>query len=156
MFPLLHFRPFLSKLCFNVLNSLGKRQERKLKKNISCKFFLHKIDREDDSDIELKVISVLWSRTVTFHFLYFSDRPWKMMINVFYFILKVRFVFRIFTFLSWIFGYAEKRTWLGRFKTVLKANIFSSISVSKGNQTMKVGQLIESDKRNIFLQKSCR
>ena len=31
----------------------------------------------------------------------------------------------------------------------------SDISRSKGNQTMKFGQLIENNKRNIFLQKLC-
>ena len=31
-----------------------------------------------------------------------------------------------------------------------------NISQSKGNQTMKYGQLIEDNKRNTFLQKLCR
>ena len=35
-------------------------------------------------------------------------------------------------------------------------NILPNISQSKGNQTMKFGQLIEYNKRNIFLQKLCR
>ena len=35
-------------------------------------------------------------------------------------------------------------------------HIFPNISQSKGNQTMKFGQLMEYDKRNIFLQKLCR
>ena len=34
--------------------------------------------------------------------------------------------------------------------------ILSNISQSKGNQTMKFGQLIEYNKKNIFLQKLCR
>ena len=34
--------------------------------------------------------------------------------------------------------------------------ILPIISQSKGNQTMKFGQLIEYNKINIFLQKSCR
>ena len=34
--------------------------------------------------------------------------------------------------------------------------IFPSISQSKGNQTMKSGQLREYNKQNIFLQKSFR
>ena len=34
--------------------------------------------------------------------------------------------------------------------------ILSNISQSKGNQTMKFGQLMEYNKRNIFLQKLCR
>ena len=33
-------------------------------------------------------------------------------------------------------------------------HILPNISQSKGNQTMKIGQLIEYNKRNIFLQKS--
>ena len=32
----------------------------------------------------------------------------------------------------------------------------SNISRSKDNQTLKVGQVIEYNKRNIFLQKSCK
>ena len=35
-------------------------------------------------------------------------------------------------------------------------HILSNISRSKGNQTLKYGQVIEYDKRNILLQKSCR
>ena len=34
-------------------------------------------------------------------------------------------------------------------------HILPNISLSKGNQTMKSGQLIEYNKRNIFLQKLC-
>ena len=35
-------------------------------------------------------------------------------------------------------------------------HILPNISQSKGNQAMKFGQLIKYNKRNIFLQKSCR
>ena len=35
-------------------------------------------------------------------------------------------------------------------------HILTNISQSKGKQTMKFGQLIEYNKRNIFLQKLCR
>ena len=35
-------------------------------------------------------------------------------------------------------------------------HILSNIARSKGNQTMKLGQLIEYNKRNIFLQNLCR
>ena len=38
----------------------------------------------------------------------------KMMKNPFYFILKALFVLKIFKFLSWHFGHAERTTWLGR------------------------------------------
>ena len=34
--------------------------------------------------------------------------------------------------------------------------ILPNISQSKGNQTMKFGQLIEYNERNIFFQKLCR
>ena len=34
-------------------------------------------------------------------------------------------------------------------------HILPNISQSKGNQTMKVGQIIDYNKRNIFLQKLC-
>ena len=34
-------------------------------------------------------------------------------------------------------------------------HILPNISQSKGNQTIKFGQLIEYNKRNIFLQKLC-
>ena len=35
-------------------------------------------------------------------------------------------------------------------------HILPNISRSKGNQTMKLGQLLEYNKRNIFLKKLCR
>ena len=35
-------------------------------------------------------------------------------------------------------------------------HILPNISQSKGNQTIKFGQLIEYNKRNIFFQKLCR
>ena len=38
----------------------------------------------------------------------------------------------------------------------IPVHILPNISQSKGNQTMKFGQLIEYNKRNIFLQKLCR
>ena len=42
----------------------------------------------------------------------FNDRPWKMMKNAFYFILKALLVLKVFKFLSWIFGHLEKTAWL--------------------------------------------
>ena len=45
--------------------------------------------------------------------IYFNDSPSKMMKNA-YFILKAICVLKIFKFLSWIFGHAEKTTWLER------------------------------------------
>ena len=37
------------------------------------------------------------------------DSPLEIMKNVFYFMLKAVFVLEIVTFLSWLFGYVEKR-----------------------------------------------
>ena len=39
---------------------------------------------------------------------------------------------------------------------IIPVHILSNISQSKGNQTMKFCQLIECNKRNIFLQKLSR
>ena len=41
-------------------------------------------------------------------------------------------------------------------KQTIAMNILTNISRIKGNQTMKLGQLKEYKKRNIFLQKLCR
>ena len=38
----------------------------------------------------------------------------------------------------------------------IAVHILPDISRSKGNQTMKLGQFIEDNMRDIFLQKSCR
>ena len=38
----------------------------------------------------------------------------------------------------------------------LQYKVLPNISRSKGNQTMKFGQLIEYNQRNIFLQNLCR
>ena len=38
-----------------------------------------------------------------------NENPLKMMKNAFYFMLKALFVLGIIAFLSWLFGYAEKR-----------------------------------------------
>ena len=89
-----------------------------------------------------------------------------MIKNPFYFTSKDLFVLKIFKFLSWIFVLVAKRldkkdqvslkfydvtVWLT--KTIV-IHIMPNISKSKGNQTMKFGQLIERKMRNIFLKKS--
>ena len=40
-------------------------------------------------------------------------------------------------------------------KQIIAIRILPNISKSKGNKTMKFGQLIEYNVKNIFLQKSC-
>ena len=90
-----------------------------------------------------------------------------MMINAFYFMLKVLFVLKMFTFLSCLHGYADKP--LNRkvkfnfkiydvtdWKQIITIHILPNISRNKGNQTIKFGQLKLYKERNIFLQKSCR
>ena len=47
-------------------------------------------------------------------FICLNDSPLTMMKNAFYFILKALFVFKIFEFLSWLFGHVEKTAWLER------------------------------------------
>ena len=83
------------------------------------------------------------------------------MINVFYFILKALFVLKIFKFLSRLFGHIGKTAWLENSKLMtsqpgsqtIAIHILPNILQSKGNQTMKFGQLIEHNKRNIFSSK---
>ena len=82
-----------------------------------------------------------------------------------YFTLKAPFVPKIFKFLPWPFGHIEK--WLSRKirliskfmtsqtgKQTIAIHILSNISRSKSNRTMKFGQLIECNMRNIFLKNS--
>ena len=86
--------------------------------------------------------------------------------TAFYFTLKALFVLEIFQFLFWIFGNVGKR--LDKTAKVIFKNydsqagkqttavhILPDISRSKGNQTIKLGQLIKFNMRNIFLKKSC-
>ena len=56
-------------------------------------------------------------KTLTFHknrVICFIEIPLKMIKNAFYFILKALFVLKIFNFLLWLFGHAEKTAWLER------------------------------------------
>ena len=93
--------------------------------------------------------------------------PLKMIKNAFYFTSKAIFVLNIFTFLSWLFSHAAK--WLDKkdkvnfefygitawlTNSLVNIQILPNISRSKGNQTIKSGQLIECNMRNIFLEKS--
>ena len=89
-----------------------------------------------------------------------------MMKNAFYFILKALFVLKLFKLLS--------QLWSGRKNSLIKKisltskltsqpglqtiamHIMPNISQSIGNQTTKFCQLIEYNKRNIFLSKLYR
>ena len=83
--------------------------------------------------------------------------PLKMMNNTFYFILKALFILGIFKFLSWLLGHVGKiyfNVYLqirltSKFMTsqpgfqTMAIYLLSTILQSKGNQTMKFGQLIK-------------
>ena len=86
--------------------------------------------------------------------------------NAFYFTSKALFVLKIFKLLPWLSGHVAKRldkkdkvnfkfydarAWLTNNSY---NHILSNISRSKGNLTMKFGQLIECNMRNICFEKS--
>ena len=84
-----------------------------------------------------------------------------MMKNAFYFILKAHFVLRMFKVLSSFFGHVRKgvdKKAKANFKIYdvadWQANSYNTYIVqhlkSKGNQTMKFGQLIEYDMRSVL------
>ena len=96
-------------------------------------------------------------------FISFNNSSSEVMENAFYSNLK------LFLFLSWLFVQVETTNDLirkirltSKFMTSqpgqqrITIHIFLNISRIKGNQTMQFGQLIEYNKRNIFLQKSVR
>ena len=82
-----------------------------------------------------------------------------MMKNAFYFMLKALLV-QILTFLSQHFAYLEKSGLIrklgliSKFTTSITIHILPNISRSKGNQTMKLSQLIEYSMSITFLEKS--
>ena len=84
--------------------------------------------------------------------------------NAFYFMLKTFFVHQKFTFLSLLFGYAEKRLDKKdmldfKFMTpqmtsqIITMHVLPNILSIKSNKTMKFAWLIEYNMRNIFLEK---
>ena len=93
-----------------------------------------------------------------------EESPLKMMKNAFYFTSKALSILKVFKFLSWLFGHIAEQVdnenkvnfkfcdvtaWL-----TIVLHILCNMSRIKGNQTMKFGQLIECNMRNIFLEKS--
>ena len=94
-----------------------------------------------------------------FFSIYFNESALKVMKYTLYFMLKALFIFELFTFLCWYFGYLVKRRdkkAMFNFKSydVVTIHILPNISRSKGNQTTKFGQLIEYTMRNVFLEES--
>ena len=82
------------------------------------------------------------------------------------FLFHALFCFISFLFLFWFsrylnvcpdfFGYVVKKFMTSKIgKQIIAVHILSNISISKSNQTMEFGQLIECNMRNIFLEKSC-
>ena len=83
----------------------------------------------------------------------------------FYFMLKALYILDIITFLCLLFVYVEK--WFDKKamvnsklimprtgQQIILIHILANISRNKNNQTMKFGQLIEYNMRNIVLEKS--
>ena len=54
-------------------------------------------------------MNVSYNQGQVLTFIYFNESPLKPMNSAFYFTLKDLLILEIFTFLSWFFGYAEKR-----------------------------------------------
>ena len=91
-----------------------------------------------------------------------------MIKNAFHFILKALFILKIFKFFVLTFWSCRENGLLRKVRLISKfmmsqpgqqtitIHILPNISRSKGKQAMKFGQVIEDNKRNIFLQKSCR
>ena len=90
------------------------------------------------------------------------ENPLKMMKNIFYFMLKTLFVLGIFTFFSCVFviqknSLIRKLMLIAEFmasqigQQIITRHILLNISISKDNQAMRFGQLIEYNLRNIFL-----
>ena len=96
-----------------------------------------------------------------------NESPLKMTKNAFDFILKAIFVLKVFKFLYWLFDHV-KNGLIGKIRLISKfmtsqpgyqtvtIHILLSISWSKDNHTMKFDQVIEYNKIDIFLEKSCR
>ena len=120
-----------------------------LHKNMSCAFPL-----KSDSQLPNKIGAIC-----------LIESPFKIIKNVFYFILKALFVLKIFVFVTTFWSYRKnglirKMRLISKFMTsqpgsqTIAIHILPNISQSKGNQTMKFGQLTEHNKRNIFSSKS--
>ena len=94
-----------------------------------------------------------------------TESPLKMMKNAFYFTLKKLFSFSKYLSFCLDFLVMCKNGLIRKVRLILKFMtsqpgyqtiailILPNISRSKGNQTMKFGQLIEHHMRNIFVQK---
>ena len=110
----------------------------------------------------------IWSRSLTFQkcFCYLLDwKPFKNDEKCFLFYLKSSFCSQdIYVFVRnfWSCRKNSLITLASKFlmsqpgTQTIAIHILPNISQGKGNQTMKYGNSIEYNKRNIFLQKLCR
>ena len=110
-----------------------------------------------ENSFGLKVHCQVWDNILA------NESPLKMMKNAFYFTLKAVVVLKTFKFLSWSFSLVEKRLdekdkvnfkKKRKRKKTMTIYILPNISRSKDNQIMKLGQLIQYNMRNVFLEKS--
>ena len=110
-------------------------------------------------------INVRLSLSKEIYFICFNGSPLILTKIAFYFILKAHFAFKICKFLSCSLvmqknNLVRKKKLISKFMTLslgkkpIPLHILTNISRIKGNQTMKYGQLIEYNMRNIFLEKS--
>ena len=113
--------------------------------------------------LSLKLDCHLPKKLVLFTWLKALEKRWKVLFISSFYTFYTLFVLKIFKFLSQLFGHVGKTAWLiSKFMTsqpglqTIAIHILPNISQSKGNQTIKFGQLIQYNKRNIFLQKLCR
>ena len=96
-----------------------------------------------------------------------NESPLKMIENAFYFILKAFSFSRYLSFVT-TFWSCRKNGLIRKIRLTSKSkmpqpgletiaiHILPNISQSKSNQTMKFGQLIKYNKKNIFLGKLCQ
>ena len=87
--------------------------------------------------------------------------------NAFYFILKALFVLKMFNFvcLEFFVMYKKRLDWKDKLNfeiygvtawLTITIHILLNISRIKDNRTMKLGQLMKYNKKNISFKKSCR
>ena len=106
--------------------------------------------------VQLKkdILKVKHSSSKNVGFVYFNDSPLKMIKNALYFILKALFTFKMKNNLTRKLWLISKFIMSRTKQQIITIRILPNISRSKGSQTMKVGQLIAYNIRNIFLEKN--
>ena len=122
---------------------------------------------EDNISCVNEMFKVRLSLFKKYYFICFIENNLKVMKNDFHFILKAFFVLKLFNVcLDFLElhkkGSIRKIGLISKFitsehgKQTIAIHILPDIARSKSNQVTKSGQLIEYNKVNISLQKSCR